>query len=104
MIEAQVREWCEQILVEVVLAARNSHGARSSSTHFCRRARSPPPCYQDSCCTPRYRDDSVEKLGPARSDHAESTADPGTAHPSHARSRQPGSAPQQRHESGEQAT
>jgi hypothetical protein len=25
MIEAQVREWCEQILVEVVLAARNSH-------------------------------------------------------------------------------
>ena len=24
MIEAQVREWCEQILVEVVLAARNS--------------------------------------------------------------------------------
>jgi hypothetical protein len=24
-IEAQVREWCEQILVEVVLAARNSH-------------------------------------------------------------------------------
>jgi len=25
IIEAQVREWCEQILVEVVLAARNSH-------------------------------------------------------------------------------
>ena len=24
MIEAHVREWCEQILVEVVLAARNS--------------------------------------------------------------------------------
>jgi hypothetical protein len=25
MIEAQVREWCEQLLVQVVLAARNSH-------------------------------------------------------------------------------
>jgi hypothetical protein len=25
MIEAQVREWCEQFLLEVVLAARNSH-------------------------------------------------------------------------------
>jgi hypothetical protein len=25
IIEAQIREWCEQILVEVVLAARNSH-------------------------------------------------------------------------------
>jgi hypothetical protein len=24
VIEAQVREWCEQVLVEVVLAARNS--------------------------------------------------------------------------------
>ena len=28
-----------------------------------RRARSPPPCCHDSCCTPRSRSDSAQKLG-----------------------------------------
>ena len=104
MIEAQVREWCEQILVEVVLAARNSHWSAEQLDALL------SPSSFTAALLPRQLLHATlqrrlgQKLGPARSDHAESTADPGTAHPSHARSRQPGSAPQQRHESGEQAT
>jgi hypothetical protein len=104
MIEAQVREWCEQILVEVVLAARNSHWSAEQLEALL------SPSSFTAALLPRQLLHATlqrrlgQKLGPARSDHAESTADPGTAHPSHARSRQPGSAPQQRHESGEQAT
>ncbi|MFZ0975192.1 MAG: hypothetical protein WAN22_23395, partial [Solirubrobacteraceae bacterium] len=55
VIEAQVREWCEQILVEVVLAARSRAGATSSSRRCSHRPRSPPPCSPDTCCTQRSR-------------------------------------------------
>ena len=104
MIEAQVREWCEQILVEVVLAARNSHWSAEQLDALL------SPSSFTAALLPRQLLHATlqrrlgQKLGAPRSDHAESTADPTAADPSRARSRRPGSAPQQRRKSGEQAT
>ena len=104
MIEAQVREWCEQILVEVVLAARNSYWSAEQLDALL------SPSSFTAALLPRQLLHATlqrrlgQKLGPARSDHAESIADPSTTQPSGARSRRPGGALQQRRKLGEQAT
>ncbi len=101
--QAQVREWCEQVLVEVVLSARNSHWSEAQLA-----LRSPSSF--TAALLPRHllhatlQRRLAQKLGVARSDHAEFTADARMAQRSHGRSRQPGSAPQQRHEPAKQAT
>ena len=72
MIEAQVREWCEQILVEVVLAARNSHWSAEQLDALL------SPSSFTAALLPRQLLHATlqrrlgQKLGPARSDHAES--------------------------------
>ena len=102
MIEAQVREWCEQILVEVVLAARNSHWSAEQLDALL------SPSSFTAALLPRQLLHATlqrrlgQRLGAPRSDHAESTADPTTADASRARPHRPGSAPQQRRKSGEQ--
>ena len=62
VIEAQVREWCEQILVEVVLAARSSSWTPSSSTrcsprlaHRCPAAQTPSPRNPPEAARPEAR-------------------------------------------------
>ncbi len=88
-IEAQVREWCEQILVEVVLAARNSHWSAEQLAALL------SPSSFTAALLPRQLLHATlqrrlgQKLGPARTDHAEF---------------RPGGASEQRRKSGEQAT
>jgi hypothetical protein len=97
MIEAQVREWCKQILVEVVLAARNSHWSAEQLDALL------SPCSFTAALLPRQLLHSTlqkrlgQKLGTARSDHEESTAGARTALRSH-RSRLQEGAPGQRRE------
>ena len=97
MIEAQVREWCEQILVEVVLAARNSHWSAEQLDALL------SPSSFTAALLPRQLLHATlqkrlgQKLGTARSDHEESTAGARTALPSH-RSRLQDGAPGQRRE------
>jgi hypothetical protein len=97
MIEAQVREWCEQILVEVVLAARNSHWNPEQLEELL------SPSSFTAALLPRHLLHATlqkrlgHKLGTARSDHEESTAGARTALRSH-RSRLQEGAPGRRRE------
>ena len=72
VIEAHVREWCEQILVEVVLAARSSTwSARAARRAALAHRRSPPPCYRATSCMQRFRSASarsLERRGATRAD------------------------------------
>ena len=74
MIEAQVREWCEQVLVEVVLAARNSQWNAEQLEALL------SPSSFTAALLPRHLLHATlqkrlgQKLGTARSDHEESTA------------------------------
>ena len=58
VIEAQVREWCEQILVEVVLAARNSTWSAEQLHALLSPTSFTAALLPDTCCTRRFRSDS----------------------------------------------
>src|SRR5450755_461075 len=103
MIEAQVREWCEQILVEVVLAARNSHWSAEQLDALLSPSSFIAAVLPRQLLHATLQRRLAQKLGQARSDHAGSTDDPGMAQRSQAGSRRPGSA-QQQGKSGERAT
>ena len=102
-IEAQVREWCEQILVEVVLAARNSHWNAEQLDALLSPSSFTAALLPRQLLHATLQKTTRSEARAPRSDHAESTADPTAAQPSRAGSRRPGSAPQQRRESGEHA-
>jgi hypothetical protein len=76
VIEAQVREWCEQILVEVVLAARNSSWTCEQLDALL------SPSSLAAALLPRHLLHTTlqkrlgQKLGPARSSWSESLSDP----------------------------
>jgi len=97
-IEAQVREWCEQVLVEVVLAARNSQWKAEQLEALL------SPSSFTAALLPRHLLHATlqkrlgQKLGTARSDHEESTAAARAALRSHTRSRRRDGAPGQRPE------
>ena len=94
-IDAQVREWCEQVLVEVVLAARNSQWNAEQLEALL------SPSSFTAALLPRHLLHATlqkrlgQKLGTARSDHEESTAGARTAPRSHTRSRRREGAPSQ---------
>ena len=94
-IEAQVREWCEQVLVEVVLAARNSQWNAEQLDALL------SPSSFTAALLPRHLLHATlqkrlgQKLGTARSDHEESTAGARAAPRSHTRSRRREGAPSQ---------
>ena len=94
-IEAQVREWCEQVLVEVVLAARNSQWNAEQLEALL------SPSSFTAALLPRHLLHATlqkrlgQKLGTARSDHEESTAGARAALRSHTRSRRREGAPGQ---------
>jgi hypothetical protein len=89
MIEAQVREWCEQILVEVVLAARNSHWSAEQLDALLSPSSFTAALLPRQLLHATLQRRLAQKLGPARTDHAEF---------------RPGGASEQRRKSGEQAT
>ena len=99
VIEAQVREWCEQVLVEVVLAARNSHWTAEQLDALL------SPSSFTAALLPRQLLHSTlqkrlgQKLGAPRSDPGKSAPDASTA----PRSRRPEGAQAKPHEPGEQA-
>jgi hypothetical protein len=92
MIEAQIREWCEQILVEVVLAARNSQWNAEQLDVLL------SPSSFTAALLPRQLLHATlqrrlgQKLGAPRTDPGKSAPDASTAARSHARSRRPGDA------------
>jgi hypothetical protein len=94
-IEAQVREWCEQVLVEVVLAARNSRWNAQQLEALL------SPSSFTAALLPRHLLHATlerrlgQKLGTAPSDHEESTAAASAALRSHTRSRRREGAPGQ---------
>jgi hypothetical protein len=98
--DAQVREWCEQILVEVVLAARNS----SWSDEQLKALLSPTSF--TAALLPRHLLHATlqkrlgQKLGTARADPSRSALDGRDARCDHATS---GAAPEQAHETEEEA-
>ncbi|MHB1834568.1 MAG: ATP-binding protein [Solirubrobacteraceae bacterium] len=104
MIEAQVREWCEQVLVEVVLAGRNSHWSAEQLDALLSPSSFTAALLPRQLLRATLQRRLGQRLGAPRSDHAESIDDPSTAQRSGTRSRRPGSAPEQRRKSGEQAT
>ena len=100
-IEAQVREWCEQVLVEVVLAARNSQWNAEQLEALL------SPSSFTAALLPRHLLHATlqkrlgQKLGPARSDHEESTAGARAAPRSHTKScRREGAPSQPREQAG----
>ena len=94
-IEAQVREWCEQVLVEVVLAARNSQWNAEQLDALL------SPSSFTAALLPRHLLHATlqkrlgQKLGTACSNHEESTAGAGAALRSQTRSRRREGAPGQ---------
>ena len=73
VIEAHVREWCEQILVEVVLAARNSTWTNEQVEALL------SPTAFTAALLPRHllhatlQKRLAQRLGPARTDSSQST-------------------------------
>ena len=100
VIEAQVREWCEQILVEVVLAARNTDWNEDQLDVLL------SPASFSAALLPRHllhttlQRRLAQKLGPARADPSRSALDGRDARCDHATS---GATPEQAHETEEEA-
>ena len=92
MIEAQVREWCEQILVEVVLAACNSRWTEDQLDALL------SPISFTATLLPRHllhatlQTRLAQKLGPPRSDAGEPAPDASVTARRQVRSRGPGDA------------
>ncbi len=103
MIGAHVREWCEQILVEVVLAARSSSWTPEQLDALL------SPASLTAALLPRHLLHATlqkrlgQKLGAPRSDPGGSAEDASTAPRSHTRSRRPGGAQTNQQTPGEQA-
>ena len=103
VIEAHVREWCEQILVEVVLAARSSSWTPEQLDALL------SPASLTAALLPRHLLHATlqkrlgQKLGAPRSDPGGSAEDASTAPRSHTRSRRPGGAQTNQQTPGEQA-
>jgi hypothetical protein len=103
VIEAQVRERCEQILVEVVLAARNSHWNAEQLDALL------SPSSFTAALLPRQLLHSTlhkrlgQKLGAPRSEPGGSAPNTRSAARSHALSRRPGDEHLTRQKPGEQA-
>ena len=71
VIDAHVREWCAQILVGVVLAARNTTSRAEQLGALLSPTSSPPPYCPGTSCTQRSRSDSGRSSGhhaPTRTD------------------------------------
>jgi hypothetical protein len=103
MIDAHVREWCEQVLVEVVLAARNSTWSAEQLDALL------SPMSLTAALLPRHLLDATlqkrlaQKLGAPRSDRGRSAPDASTAAGPHTRPAGPGGGRRSQEQPGVQA-